>query len=105
MNKSTKFAGIKINNPDRKIMGAIKETILGDSYMSEAFNGPLPEDIQKQILSDMPHLKGKLPEFAMVIRDSLDKKRWGFMFKAGTTDIFMAPVKIIMDLRKQGYCK
>lgn len=105
MQKSTKFAGIKINAVDTKIWNAITDVIEGDSYMTEMFNGSIPEDIQSQIIADQPHLKNNFPDNAAVIRDSLNDKRWGFIFNAGSYHIFMAPTEIIMELKNKGYCK
>lgn len=105
MTKSTKFAGIKINDFNPKIINIVDEAIMTGSYMTSMSNGSLPEDISKQILDDMPHLKNNLPEFAMVIRNETNDKRWGFFFKVGYTNIFFAPIEIIKSLKSKGFCK
>lgn len=105
MKKSTKFAGIKINDFSPKIINIVDEAIMTGGYMTSTSNGSLPEDISKQILDDMPHLKNNLPEFAMIIRNETDDKRWGFFFKADYTNIFFAPIEIIKSLKSKGFCK
>lgn len=105
MKKSTKFAGIKISDFSPKIINIVDEAIMTGGYMTSTSNGSLPEDISKQIIDDMPHLKNNLPGFAMIIRNETDDKRWGFFFKAGYTNIFFAPIEIIKSLKSKGFCK
>lgn len=105
MKKSTKFAGIKINNFNQKVINIVDEAIMTGGYMTSMSYGSLPEDISKQLLDDMPHLKGKLPEFAMIIRNETNDKQWGFFFKVGYTNFFFAPIEIIKILKSKGFCK